>query len=163
VKIPPLPNCPKPTHRDEAFRAGVRGAPFAKIDDLPIVPIVVTHAPGPDIAAVERLNSWPPAQKLTDLQEVYKIGRCLRAIALKLDRWREAESVFMKTAQILLDHGALHLRLNRAYGLSVLLDDYEKVLQSLPNYVRRNESVEGIIAELSQFANKSREWDEHDF
>jgi hypothetical protein len=163
VKIPPLPNCPKPTNRDEAFRAGVRGAPFTKIDDLPIVPIVVSCPPGPNIAAVERINSWPPAQKLSVLQEVYKIGRCLRGIALKLDRWREAEAVFMKTAQILLDHGAMHLRLNHAYGLSVLLDDYAKVLQSLPNYARRNESVESIIAELSQFANKSREWDEHDF
>lgn len=163
METPPLPRVPEPTNRDEALRAGVRGAPFAKIDDLPIVPIVVSHSPGPNIAAVERINSWPPAQKLSDLQELYKIGRCLRGIALKLDRWREAEGVFMQTAQILLDHGAMHLRLNQPYGLSILLDDYGKVLRSLPKYVRRNESVDTIIEELAQFANKPREWDEYDF
>lgn len=163
MKIPPLPKLPEPASRDEALRAGVRGAPFAGIDHLPIVPIVVSSPPGLNIAAVQRINSWPPGQKISDLQELYKIGRCLRGIALKLDRWREAEVVFMQTAQILLDHGAMHLRLNHPYGLSVLLDDYAKVLRSLPNYVRRNESVDDILKETADFANMHREWDEYDF
>lgn len=162
MKTPPLPKLPEPRHPDEAVRAGVRGAPFAIIDYLPVVPIVVSQAPGPSIAAVERLNSWPPA-RASSPREAYKVGRALRGIALKLDRWQEAASVFMQTAQILLEHGAMHLRLNQPYGLSVLLDDYARVLRSLPNYVRRNESVDDILKQTADFANMQREWDEYDF
>ena len=163
MNLPPLPKLPKPHEPDQAFRAGVRGTPCVIIDDLPVIPLVVSRNPGPCIGAVERLRKWPPAQNVRDFSEQYKIGRALRGIALKLEGWSESETAFMQTGQILLDHGAMHLRMNQPYGLEVLLEDYGKVLNSLPDRVRRGESVDAILAEVRNFANKHREWDEHDF
>lgn len=163
MKLPPLPKLPKPRDGDQAFRAGVRGAPCVIIDELPVIPIVVSFTPGACIAAAERLNKWPPAQNVSDFAEQYKIGRTLRGIALKLERWGEAASAFMQTGQTLLDHGAMHLRMKHPYGLDVLLEDYAKVLRSLPDHVRRDESVDDILTEIRDFAIKRREWDEHDF
>jgi hypothetical protein len=163
VKLPPIPKLPRPRDRDQAFRAGVRGAPFVIIDDLPAIPLVVSRPPGPNIATVERISKWPPGQKVSDLIEQYKIGRALRGIAVKLDRWKEPGSIFMQTGRILLDHGAMHLRLNQPYNLSVFLEDYGKLLSALPDHVRRNESVDDILVEIREFANKHREWDEYDF
>ncbi|MDE2480839.1 MAG: hypothetical protein KGN02_01445 [bacterium] len=163
MKLPPLPKLPKPREPDQAFRAGVRGAPCVIIDDLPVIPLVVSRTPGPCIGAVERLRKWPPAQNVSDFTEQYKIGRGLRGIALKLEGWGEGASAFMETGQILLDHGAMHLRMNQPYGLEVLLEDYGKLLASLPDEARHDESVDDILSEIRAFANKRREWDEHDF
>jgi len=163
VKLSPLPKLPNPREPDQAFRAGARGTPCVIIDDLPVIPVVVRRDPGPCIGAVERLSKWPPAQNVPDFTEQYKIGRALRGIALKLDRWGEGAPAFMQTGQILLDHGAMHLRLNQEYGLDVLLEDYGKVLASLPDHVRHGESVDAILTEVRDFANKHREWDEYDF
>ncbi len=162
LKLPPLPKLPKPREPDQAFRAGVRGTPCVIIDELPVIPLVVSRTPGPCIGAVERLSKWPPAQNVGDLTEHYKIGRGLRGIALKLDGWAESASAFVQTGQILLDHGAMHLRMNQPYGLEVLLTDYGKVLTSLPGHVRHNESVDEILSDLRTYANKHRKWDEHD-
>lgn len=163
MKLPPLPILPKPREPDQAFRAGVRGTPCVIIDDLPMIPVVVSRDPGPCIGAVERLSKWPPAQNVLDFTEQYKIGRALRGIALKLESWGEDASAFMKTGQILLDHGAVHLRMKEQYGFEVLVEDYGKVLASLPDHVRRDESVDDILSEVRDFANKHREWDEYDF
>ncbi len=158
MKLPPLPKLPKPREPDQAFRAGVRGTPCVIIDDLPVIPLVASRTPGPCIGAVERLSKWPPAQNVRDFTEQYKIGRALRGIALKLEGWGEGASAFMQTGQILLDHGAMHLRMHLAYGLEVLLEDYGKVLGSLPDKVRHHESVDDILSEVRDFANKHREW-----
>ena len=163
MKLPPLPKLPNPREPDQAFRAGVRGTPCVVIDDMPVIPLVVSRTPGPCIGAVERLSKWPPAQHVLDFTEHYRIGRALRGVAVKMDVWGENAAAFVQTGQILLDHGAMHLRLRQPYGLEVLLEDYGKVLTSLPDYVRRGESVNGILFEIRAFANKHREWDEFDF
>lgn len=165
MQLPPIPQLPKPRNRDQAFRAGVRGAPFVIIDELLAVPIAVSRVPAPNsnIVAVESLRAWPPARDLSDLGEAYRIGRIVRGIALALDRWGLPSTAIMQTGQALLDHGALHLRLRQPYGEDVLLDDFGKLLNSMPDHVRNNEPVPKIVGEIDTFAKKQREWDELDY
>lgn len=161
--LPPIPKLPPPRSQGEAFRAGLRGAPFVMIDNLAVIPLIVTRAPGPNLLEVERLRNWPPAGAIPDIREVYALGRAIRGVALVLDRWNEGSTAILHTSQILLDHGALHLRLRQPYRLNVLLEDYERVLRSFPDRVRRNQSVESLLNEVSAYAKKQHAWDEYDF
>ncbi len=163
MTLPPFPELPTPRDSDQAFRAGVRGAPCVVIDNLPVVPVLVSYLPGPCVSAVERLSKWPPAQNTPSIDEHYKIGRALRGIALKLDAWREDAQTFVQTGQMLLDHGALHLRLSQPYDLNVLLEDYGKILAPIPDRARRGQAVSEILDEIHAYSKKRRQWDQPDF